>query len=193
MQNRFNNNDFEHFVKHNADQYRMFPSDKVWKGIHNTLHTRRRWYGIGLALLLLTIGVVTWVMLTPSAKNSQVADTLPPLSLLQQTVVKEKVQPSKVAIAPARAGSNKTSFTISTDNLPENIFAASNTEAGTETMTEAPLVASTEIVTENPAPLAKVDASHYPESIARTNPAVRSIASNNFLARRIDLWQPYSR
>jgi hypothetical protein len=41
----------------------MFPSEKVWNGIHRTLHTRRRWYGIGLTLLLLTTAVVTWVML----------------------------------------------------------------------------------------------------------------------------------
>ncbi len=178
MQNRFNNNDFEHFVKQNADQYRMFPSDKVWKGIHNTLHTRRRWYGIGLALLLLTTGAVTWVMLTPSAKNRQVADTLPPVSF-QQTVAREKIQPAKVSIAPARTASNKESFTISTDNLPENLFAASNnTEAGTEIITEAPLITQAEIVTDNPAPLAKVEAAHYPESIVRTNPATRSIASN---------------
>ena len=45
-----NNRDFEQFVKQNADQYRMFPSEKVWNGIHNSLHTRRRWYGFGLTL-----------------------------------------------------------------------------------------------------------------------------------------------
>jgi hypothetical protein len=67
MENSFNNKDFEQFVKHNADQYRMFPSEKVWQGIHTALHTRRRWYGIGLALLLLTAGTVTWVMLSPSS------------------------------------------------------------------------------------------------------------------------------
>jgi hypothetical protein len=64
MQSNFNNREFEQFVKQNADQYRMFPSEKVWKGIHSTLHTRRRWYGIGLSLLLLTCGTVTWVMLS---------------------------------------------------------------------------------------------------------------------------------
>ena len=51
MESNFNNRDFEQFVKQNADQYRMFPSEKVWKGIHNTLHTRRRWYGIGLGFI----------------------------------------------------------------------------------------------------------------------------------------------
>lgn len=59
------NNEFEQFVKENADQYRMFPSEKVWKNIHSALHTRKRWYGAGLAfLLLLTGGAVTWVMVS---------------------------------------------------------------------------------------------------------------------------------
>ncbi len=52
MENRINNRDFEQFVKQNADQYRMFPSENVWEGIHDRLHKRRRWFGAGLALLL---------------------------------------------------------------------------------------------------------------------------------------------
>jgi hypothetical protein len=65
MERNFNNREFEQFVKQNADQYRMFPSEKVWDGIDKALHNRRRWYGLGLALLLLlTGGGVTWVMIT---------------------------------------------------------------------------------------------------------------------------------
>ena len=77
MESRNNNRDFEQFLKQNADQYRMFPSENVWRGIDNALHTRRRWYGLGLALLLLlTGGGVTWVMLTtPSVKDQPVTAT----------------------------------------------------------------------------------------------------------------------
>lgn len=77
MENRYNNRDFEQFVKQNADQYRMFPSEKVWDNIHNTLHVRRRWYGIGIALLLITITAVTVVMVNHPNKNQPIAQTLP--------------------------------------------------------------------------------------------------------------------
>lgn len=77
MDRRYNNRDFEHFLKENADQYRMFPSEKVWEGIHHTLHTRRRWYGIGLALLLLSTATVTTVMLNNAGKKQQLADKAP--------------------------------------------------------------------------------------------------------------------
>jgi len=65
MESNFSNKDFEHYIKENADQYRMFPSDKVWKGVNSALHTRRKWYGFWLGfLLLITGGAVTWVMTT---------------------------------------------------------------------------------------------------------------------------------
>src|SRR5690349_1373079 len=70
MENSYHNRDFERYLKQNADQYRMFPSEKVWKNIHGALHTRRRWYGIGLALLLLTTAAVTGVMLMPGNKST---------------------------------------------------------------------------------------------------------------------------
>lgn len=73
MENNFNNRDFERFVKQNADQYRMFPSERVWKNVHQALHSRRRWYGIGLALLLITTAVVTLVMLTPGSNDEIIA------------------------------------------------------------------------------------------------------------------------
>lgn len=72
MESNFNNRDFEQYVKTNADQYRMIPSEKVWKGISSTLHTRRRWYGFGLALLLLLTAIsVTWVMASYPASKKQ--------------------------------------------------------------------------------------------------------------------------
>lgn len=62
MESNFNK-DFEQYVKQNADQYRMFPSDKVWRGVNSALHTRRKWYGFWLGfILLMTGGAVTWVM-----------------------------------------------------------------------------------------------------------------------------------
>ena len=65
MESNYRNREFEQFVKHNADQHRMYPLDKVWKGVNNALHSRRKWYGYWLGLLLLITGsAVTWVMIS---------------------------------------------------------------------------------------------------------------------------------
>ena len=86
MESNYRNREFEQYIKENADQYRMFPSEKVWKGINSTLHTRRRWYGIGLSLLLLITGsAVTWVMMSyPVARNQPVTSIKATQSPLQE-------------------------------------------------------------------------------------------------------------
>ncbi len=52
MEKNFYHNDFEEFLKVKADQYKMYPSDRVWKGIDKSIRSRRRWYWSGFVLLL---------------------------------------------------------------------------------------------------------------------------------------------
>lgn len=72
MERGFHNDDFEQLIRQKADQYKMFPSDSVWKGIHRSLHTRRKWYGLGLLLFLAGISYLASLQLmapsTPSKK-----------------------------------------------------------------------------------------------------------------------------
>lgn len=110
MEDRYHDREFEQFVKRNADQYRMFPSEKVWKGIHSTLHTRRRWYSIGIALLLLTTGVVTWVMLvTPSGKKQIASSSTISQSGIAKKQAGKNTQKPKVVIAAVKKPSNTNS------------------------------------------------------------------------------------
>jgi hypothetical protein len=121
MEDKFNNRDFEQFVKQNADQYRMFPSEKVWKNIHHTLHTRRRWYALGLTLLLLTVGIVTWVMVSPSANdNSPLAQRIDSESTVLKKEIKTPASP--VLIVAANPAETKNRFITTTDNLQKNLF-----------------------------------------------------------------------
>jgi hypothetical protein len=85
MESNYHNRDFEQFVKQSTDQYRMYPSEKVWRGVHTALHGRRRWYyGVGLALLLLTSGAVTWLMLSSDNREQAI---LQPISENQTATV----------------------------------------------------------------------------------------------------------
>lgn len=49
MERNFANSDFEDFLRQNADDLRMRPSEKVWQGISKDLHKRRRRIGWGLS------------------------------------------------------------------------------------------------------------------------------------------------
>lgn len=87
MESNYNNENFERFLRESTDQYRMYASENVWKNIYSYLHTRRRWFGIGL-ILFLSAGFVTTIMLTNSSVsgNRQVAETkLPPVVKQEST------------------------------------------------------------------------------------------------------------
>ena len=63
MERQFNNGDFEKLLRDNANQYRMYPSEKVWKGIHSALHTRRRWYGLTAVIMFLLTGSIVSIII----------------------------------------------------------------------------------------------------------------------------------
>jgi len=55
MERNLYDDELEDFLKQKANQYKIYPSDKVWTGIYTALHTGRKWHIIGGALLLLSI------------------------------------------------------------------------------------------------------------------------------------------
>jgi hypothetical protein len=74
MERDFYNEDIEQLLKQKADQYKMYPSDKVWKGIHRVLHPRRKWYWLGFVLFLGGISYYTVHEMTAPAKKSTIAE-----------------------------------------------------------------------------------------------------------------------
>ncbi len=121
MEDNFNNRDFEQFVKENADQYRMFPSVKVWKNIHHALHTRRRWYGLGLIVLFLTAGIVTWVMLSPSVRNNETL-AFTPAVVSQNKPTEKEIPKTPLLITAVKPEKGSTPFITTADNLNKNLF-----------------------------------------------------------------------
>ncbi len=141
MEDRYHDRDFEQFVKQNADQYRMFPSERVWKEIHGTLHTRKKWYSIGIALLLLTTGVVTWVMLvTPSGKKELASHS--PVSQPGTVKKQDTKQLARVVIVPAKKPSANTinnsnsSLAITSQYISQENLFNSPTENETDVLFE---------------------------------------------------------
>lgn len=71
MERDFYTDEFEDLIKLKADQYRMYPSDKVWKGIKRSLHTSKRKYWFGVALLLTGLSYfgIDQLIVSPPAKQ----------------------------------------------------------------------------------------------------------------------------
>ncbi len=90
MERQFNNGDFEKLLRDNANQYRMYPSEKVWKGIHSALHTRRRWYGLTAAIMFLVTGSIVSIFVF---SDKQGKNNLAEHKSTQNTVQKETSAP----------------------------------------------------------------------------------------------------
>ncbi len=57
MERNYYTEGFESFLKEKSDEYKLYPSEKVWNNINRKLHPRRKWPFLAAALLILGIGV----------------------------------------------------------------------------------------------------------------------------------------
>jgi hypothetical protein len=71
MEGSYKNKEFEQFLKENANQHRLYPSEKVWESIHARLHNKRRWTALALFLLFLSISSVSVVMFSPETPSNK--------------------------------------------------------------------------------------------------------------------------
>ena len=73
MERKFYNDDFEELIRQKTDQYKMYPSDKVWKGIYNSLHTKRRRFIAGMSVLIIGFLMIAGKELLMPAKHAAIA------------------------------------------------------------------------------------------------------------------------
>lgn len=53
MERNIHRDEFEQFLKDKADQYKVYPSDKIWSNINRSIHPRKKWSYAALTLFLL--------------------------------------------------------------------------------------------------------------------------------------------
>jgi hypothetical protein len=91
MEENFYHSDFEELIKEKADQYKMYPSDKVWRGIDKALRSRRRWYWTGFVVLLSGVSYFAITELMAPAKPVKVTQVQAPAP--QPKVTAEQLVP----------------------------------------------------------------------------------------------------
>jgi hypothetical protein len=62
---------FEKQLKEKSDQFKMYPSDKVWNEVHSSLHSRRKRFVAGMSFLIGGILILAGTQLISPAKNTQ--------------------------------------------------------------------------------------------------------------------------
>ncbi|HLX92276.1 MAG TPA: hypothetical protein VKR32_11360 [Puia sp.] len=101
MESNFYHDEFEELIKQKADQYKLYPSDKVWKRIYSSLHTRRRWFIAGMALLITGFFFLAGNgLLVPDKHASAIKKPITSLPSTDLATDAEKDNSVKLPIAP---------------------------------------------------------------------------------------------
>ena len=84
MERDYFNDDFEDQLREKSEQFKMYPSDKVWSEIHGSLHTRKRRFVAGMSFLISAILILAGrQLLGPSANapaRTAIKTTPPPVA-----------------------------------------------------------------------------------------------------------------
>src|SRR5215831_17840800 len=100
MERDFYNEEFEDLIREKTDQYKMYPSEKVWKEIYGSLHTRKRRWVIGMSALI--SGILIFA-------GKELLSPVKPLASQQQVIKSSSAMPSPEQPATATAAPFKKS------------------------------------------------------------------------------------
>jgi len=169
MDRNIYDNDFEAFLKQKSDQYKMYPSDRVWNNVYSSLHGRKKWWALGFSLLLIGMGLVAGREILMSDYNKMLSgltpetQTLSPVqSSLQNSPVPSNAHRHVPPTVPGRMTTIQTAqkdpTVLNTDNA-DNTTNTATTPATAQNNTGGPEVASTGsnenvlVIENNPLPL----------------------------------------
>ena len=147
MEGKNNDREFEQFLKENADNHRLYPSDEIWNRIHARLHPQKRWPLTTLLLLGFTVGSITWLAnserTTASPDKAMAAAITPTISApsKQENFNRSTVEETTVNTF---AGTE----IASTVALPLTRIESSNTQANAESAVSAATITKPENTTE---------------------------------------------
>jgi hypothetical protein len=79
MERKFYTDDFEQLLKEQTDDFRMYPSKRVWHSIYNEMHPGRKWPSIAVSMLLIfaLLMIGYWNSNSSTALQKKLANVLP--------------------------------------------------------------------------------------------------------------------
>jgi len=103
MENKFYIDDFEKFLKDKVDDFKMYPSRRVWHSIYNNMHPGSRWPSISMCITLICTLFLIGYLNTGTTKRAgnQVA-----------------IAPAKETVAPLIADQSNRSTSIDLNTAP---------------------------------------------------------------------------
>lgn len=155
MKSEFKHENFEEFLKRNADNLRMKAPEKIWQNITGELNKSRRHFGAGLSAFLVLTSLLAYLTISNTTRQIRVTDIPVPAEQTQSTTT----------TASAKAITTTPLSAAQRNNIPtglQTLPAAPDNEIAVLTTDAEPLSTATEVPAENSFETTIVDS--YPET-----------------------------
>lgn len=128
MERNFYTDEFELLIKEKADQFRMYPSKRVWHSIYNNLHPSRKWPSFAIFILFLTSLLSIGYLNTSdnSSRNAKLAGNGASSTTLSD---------NSIAKTDKLSSADKTSSKTNIDNLNYSDYSVNTPQAGSKAIT----------------------------------------------------------
>ncbi|MGG9961600.1 outer membrane beta-barrel protein [Ferruginibacter sp. SUN106] len=77
MERKFYTDNFEQLLKEKSDEFRMYPSKRVWHSIYNDLHPGRKWPSVAVSMILIIALLLTGYWNNNSASKTLASTSSP--------------------------------------------------------------------------------------------------------------------
>src|SRR6187455_854184 len=54
MDRNLHTDDFERLLREKSNEFRMYPSKRIWHSVYNNIHPGRKWPSVAMSILLIT-------------------------------------------------------------------------------------------------------------------------------------------
>jgi hypothetical protein len=124
MERNSTNENFEHFLRQNAEDFRMHPSSKVWDGISENLAKRKRRFYFGLLTLLISSSILGYTVLDFSfLKLSKTTHSIPAPSQITGLKPSDKISTSAKKNSQVSVSGDRSDVTTKTSEIKTIVFA----------------------------------------------------------------------
>ncbi len=89
MDRDFHIDDFERLLKEKADEFRMYPSKRIWHSIYNNIHPGRKWPSVVMSITLVTSLFLVGYLNTRNASMNSVSRNI----VIQQEFISQAKSP----------------------------------------------------------------------------------------------------
>lgn len=117
MEKDFTRDNFERLLKEKSDEFRMYPSNRVWNSIYNNFHPGRKWPSVAMSIALISALLVVGYLNTNSRhsidnsvkaeKSSSLADNSGNKTLVDKSTLTKNNTSLKTFKIPAGSSSSK--------------------------------------------------------------------------------------